>query len=329
LFRRTEVEVNDTPKRTLELLALLQRRPTWTGGELGERLGVTDRTIRRDVERLRELGFPVEAAPGATGGYQLGRGGKLPPLVLGEDEAVAVALGLRSAIDGSVTGLEEASLTVLSRLEQLLPAPAAARVRAIHEATAQVEWRPEERVDAAVLSSLGQACHRSERVRFSYADRRQQRSERLVEPYRLVRVGPRWYLVGHDCDRRDCRTFRLDRLSALERIGTTFTLVDPPDAASFVRSGLTQRAWPYEARIRVRVPSEEVATVIPGAAAVTAEGPGVSVLDVGGYSPEHLVRYLAGLAVPCEVVSPDTARAALVRHLEDRLAAVATSPSVT
>jgi predicted DNA-binding transcriptional regulator YafY len=145
----------------LALLALLQQRPNWTGPQLADRLGVTDRTVRRDVDRLRSLGYPVEACPGLAGGYQLGRGGQLPPLLLGDEEAVAVALGLRLAVDGSVTGMEEAAVAVTYRLDQILPPRLAARVKAIHTSTSHLQWRPDERVASADLVALAQACGRS------------------------------------------------------------------------------------------------------------------------------------------------------------------------
>ncbi|HWG74524.1 MAG TPA: YafY family protein [Acidimicrobiales bacterium] len=308
--------MSDSAGRMLALLALLQHRPTWTGIELAERLAVTDRTVRRDVDRLRQLGYPVEAAPGAYGGYQLGRGGKLPPLLLGDDEAMAVALGLRAAVDGSVTGLEEAAVSVLARLDDLLPHHLATRVRALHEATAHLDGPSAERVPSEVLVALGQGCARCERIRFAYADRAGRASERLVEPYRLVRVGPRWYLVGRDIDRRDWRTFRVDRLSRLERVGTTFTFDDPPDAVALVRRGLRVRVYPYEARLRVAATAEEVAELMPSAIAIVeADGPS-TVVDVGSTSAQRMVRYLAGLSLRCEVLAPADLRVCLRRHAE-------------
>ena len=313
--------MSDTPGRMLTLLALLQHRPSWTGSELAARLEVTDRTVRRDVDRLRDLGYPVEAAPGVSGGYQLGRGGKLPPLLLGDEEAMAVAVGLRSAVDGNVTGLEEAAVSVLARLDQLLPQPLAARVRALHEATTQLEGPTGERVSSELLVAFGQACFRAERVRFAYADRRGQGTERLVEPYRLVRVGARWYLVARDVDRRDWRTFRVDRVSRLETIGTTFTFVDPPDPVALVRRGLRVRVYPFEARVRVPASAEEVAQMIPSALVIVESRGSSTVVDVGSTSLERMVRYLAGLPVACEVLAPHELRVALRRHAERMLTA--------
>jgi predicted DNA-binding transcriptional regulator YafY len=308
--------MSDSAARMLSLLSLLQHRPSWTGAELADRLEVTDRTVRRDVGRLRELGYPVEAVPGVSGGYQLGRGGKLPPLLLGDEEAMAVALGLRVAVDGSVTGLEEAAMSVLARLDQLLPHHLAARVRALHEATAQLEGPSTERVRSEVLVAMGQACARSERVRFAYADREGRSSNRLVEPYRLVRVGPRWYLVARDVDRRDWRTFRVDRLSGFERVGTTFEFDDPPDPVALVRKGLRVRTYPYEARLSISAPAEEVVELLPGAIGIVESDGAETIVEVGSTSLARMVRYLAGLPVPVSVIEPAELRLALRRQGE-------------
>ncbi len=305
----------------LSLLALLQHRPWWTGAALAERLQVTDRTIRRDIDRLRTLGYPVEAMAGVSGGYQLGRGGKLPPLLLGDEEAMAVALGLRVAVDGSVTGLEEAAVSVLARLDQLLPHQLAARVRALHEATTHLESPRTEQVASEVLVAVGQACARSERIRFTYADRAGRASDRLVEPYRLVRVGARWYLVARDIDRRDWRTFRVDRLSGCERVGTPFTFQDPPDPVALVRKGLRVRTYPFEARLRIDATAPEVAELIPGALGIVASDGSSTVVEVGSTSMGRMVRYLAGLPRPCSVLHPPELRRALHRHAEQLAAA--------
>ncbi len=308
--------MSDSAGRMLALLALLQHRPSWTGSELADRLEVTDRTVRRDVDRLRELGYPVEATPGVSGGYQLGRGGRLPPLLLGDEEAMAVALGLRVAIDGSVTGLEEAAVSVLARLDQLLPHHLAARVRALHEATAHLEGPAAAQIPSQVLVAIGQACARSERIRFAYADRAGRGSDRLVEPYRLVRVGPRWYLVARDVDRRDWRTFRVDRLSRVERVGTPFEFDNPPDPVALVRMGLRVRVYPYEARLEIAATAEEVAELLPGAIGMVSSDGASTIVDVGSTSLARMVRYLAGLQVPCSVLEPAELRRALRVHAE-------------
>lgn len=319
--------MSDTPGRMLGLLALLEGRPTWSGAELAQRLGVTVRTIRRDVDRLRELGYPVEASPGVAGGYQLGRGGRLPPLLLGDEEAMAVALGLRAAADGSVTGLEEAALSVLSRLKQMLPQHLAARVRGLHEATTQLMGPEAERVSSQVLVELGQGCARRERVRFDYADRAGRPSRRLVEPYRLVRVGPRWYLVARDLDRRDWRTFRVDRLSEPELLGTRFELVDPPDAVALVSKGLRTRVWPVQARLRFEAPLDEVVALLPATlGTMEAIGDRATVVEVGAMTWGRMVRFLAGLPLAPTVLDPPELGRALRDHAQRLMAANEIAP---
>jgi predicted DNA-binding transcriptional regulator YafY len=310
----------------LTLLTLLQNRPSWSGPELADRLEVTDRTVRRDIDRLRELGYPVEAAPGTAGGYRLGRGGKLPPLLLGDDEAMAVALGLRMAVDGSVTGLEEAALSVLTRLDQLLPQHLANRVRSLHDATAAIEGPVSERVASQVIVTVGQACARAERIRFAYADRSGRGTRRLVEPYRLVRVGARWYLVARDVHRQDWRTFRVDRLSELEPVGTPFVLSDPPDPVALVRAGLKVRAYPYEARLRLPGTAAEAASLIPGAIGLVEAGSS-TVVTVGSTSLTRMVRYLASVVPAPEVLDPAELRQALRRHAEQLAAANRPAPA--
>jgi predicted DNA-binding transcriptional regulator YafY len=185
-----------TTARVLRLLDLLQSRPVWSGTELAERLGVTTRSVRRDVERLRDLGYPVNAAHGAGGGYQLGAGRRLPPLLLDDTEAVAVAVCLRLAAGGTVEGLGEAAVRTLAQLDQVLPGRLRAQVEAIHEATVTLDGGAAP-VDAATLLLLARACRESERVSFAYAGPRGS-GERRVEPYRLVATGRRWYLLAYD-----------------------------------------------------------------------------------------------------------------------------------
>jgi predicted DNA-binding transcriptional regulator YafY len=307
--------MGDTPGRMLQLLSLLQSRPTWSGAELAERLEITERTVRRDVDRLRLLGYPVEAAPGRYGGYQLGRGGRMPPLLLTDDEAVAVALGLRSAVDGSVSGLEESAISTLAKLDQLLPAHLGRRVRALHESTSSMLWgRRPEPVNARHLVVLANACSAQERIRFAYTDKGGRSSERLVEPLRLVRSGWRWYLVARDIDRRAWRTFRLDRLSRPESVGTRFEVVDPPDPVAMVTEGVTIRSYPFRAKIRVPLPVEEATRIVPRTFAVFEGEGGTTLIELGSNSLERMVSYLAGLSPPCQVIDPPELREALREH---------------
>jgi predicted DNA-binding transcriptional regulator YafY len=213
--------------------------------------------------------------------------------------------------------LEEAAVSTLAKLDQLLPAHVAGRVRALHESTAQMLWGDErERVDAGVLVALAQACSAQHRVRFDYTDRRGQASSRLVEPLRLVRSGSRWYLVARDIDRRAWRTFRLDRVRQFETVGTHFEVVDPPDPVAMVTEGLTVRSYPFQARIRVPLPLEEATRLLPRTYAVFEGGDDrcSTVVDLGSTSPERMVAYLAGLTPPCQVLDPPELREALRQH---------------
>ena len=308
--------MGDTPGRMLQLLALLQARKSWAGAELAERLEITERTVRRDIDRLRTLGYPVEAVPGRYGGYRLGRGGSLPPLLLNDDEAVAVAIGLRSAIDGSVVGLEESAVSTLAKLDQLLPAHLARRVRSIHESTASLlrGGIEREQVPARHLVLLTNACSAQERVRFLYRDKGGRDTSRLVEPLGVVRAGARWYLAARDLDRADWRTFRLDRISSPESVGTRFELTDAPDAVGLVTAGFASMPFPFRARIRLPLPLEEAARLLPRSLAILDEAGESTVADLGSSSMERMVAYLAGLAPPCEVIDPPELRAALSRH---------------
>ncbi|WP_155893048.1 helix-turn-helix transcriptional regulator [Intrasporangium chromatireducens] len=238
--------------RILRLLDLLQSRPTWSGTELAERLGVTTRSVRRDVERLRELGYPVRAAHGAAGGYQLGTGRRLPPLLLDDEEAVAVAVCLRLAAGGTVEGLGEAAMRTLAKLDQVLPSRLHAQVDAIHSATVTLDG-PTPSVDSSTLLTIARAVRETERITFTYNAPRGD-SERRVEPYRLVATGRRWYLMAFDLDREDWRTFRLDRMAAVRSGGWRFRPREAPDATAYVRRAISQAAYEHVARVRIAAP---------------------------------------------------------------------------
>jgi predicted DNA-binding transcriptional regulator YafY len=306
----------ETSARLLRLLSLLQARPVWTAPDLADRLAVTERTVRRDVTRLRDLGYPVEARAGPHGGYQLGRGGALPPLLLDDDEAVAVAVGLRAAADGSVSGLDDATVSVLAKLDQVLPARLAARVRDVHGVTAELQGRDPDRVDADVLVTLAQACRAGERVRLGYAARGGgEPRERRVDPYRLVRFGPRWYLVARDVDRDAWRTYRVDRVTAATAAGGRAELDDPPDPVAFVAAGMAVGPYAVVGRVRLALPAAAALDVIPRTVGVhTPDGPGATIVETGGGSVAGLTRYLAGLPVPVEVLDPPELRASLRAH---------------
>ncbi|MDQ0602972.1 putative DNA-binding transcriptional regulator YafY [Streptomyces canus] len=214
----------ETSARLLRLLSLLQAHRDWSGADLAERLGVTPRTVRRDVDRLRELGYPVNASPGTGGGYQLGAGAELPPLLLDDDEAVAVAVGLRTAAGQGIEGIGETSVRALAKLEQVLPSRLRRRVGALNAFTVPMLRGPQpSAVDPAVLTELAHLCRDAERLRFAYRSHNGDSTRRTVEPHRLVCTERRWYLVAWDLDRDDWRTFRVDRITPKPPHGPRFT----------------------------------------------------------------------------------------------------------
>jgi predicted DNA-binding transcriptional regulator YafY len=256
--------VTTTASRLLELLALLQARRGWSGPELADRLQVSRRTIRRDVERLRDLGYPVESIAGPAGGYRLRAGTAMPPLLLDDDEAIAIAVGLRTAARASVTGIEETAVRALVKLEQVLPAHLRRRVRALGSATVALPVGGPT-VDPQHLTVIAAACRDGERLRFAYRSRDGTDSRREVEPHSLVNVGRRWYLVAWDGHREDWRTFRVDRLARPESSGARFTPRTLParDAAAYVEQSLTSAPHRYEARVTLHVPADQVVSRVP------------------------------------------------------------------
>src|SRR5215211_9032365 len=218
-----------TASRLLELLSLLQARRDWSGADLADRLEVSGRTVRRDIERLRALGYPVDALPGPAGGYRLRAGAAMPPLLLDDDEAIAIAVGLRTAARASVTGIEETSVRALVKLEQVLPSHLRRRVRALQTATMTLPAGGPT-VDPQSLTVIAAACRDSERLRFAYRGRDGASSRREVEPHSLVNLGRRWYLVAWDRGREDWRSFRVDRLTGPAVTGVRFTARELPAA---------------------------------------------------------------------------------------------------
>lgn len=282
--------MRETSARLLRLLSLLQARREWSGGELAERLGVTTRTVRRDVERLRELGYPVDALRGAAG-YRLGAGASLPPLLLDDDEAVAVAVGMRTATSGSITGIEETALRVLGKLEQVLPSRLRQRVTTLQQTTVRVDASGP-RIGSDTLMAVADACRRSERLRMDYTTHDGEEAVRTVEPHRLVSWGRRWYLVAWDTERGDWRTFRVDRLRPRIPTGPRFTPREPPDGdvATYLANRLSARAWAYRATVTLHEPADSVAgRVWPGAGVVEALDERSCLLHVGADTPWALV----------------------------------------
>ncbi len=307
----------DTAERMLRLLGLLQARARWSGVELAARLGRSERTLRRDVERLRRLDYPVEADPGPGGGYRLGRGGRLPPLLFDEDETVAVALGLQAAADAGVAGIDDAVSSALAKLERFLPAHLAARVRDLDEASETLWGRDPDPVDRDLLVTLAGACRRGEQVRLDYCDRAGNATSRLVDPHRLVRAGRRWYLVARDTKQGAWRTFRVDRAEAVTLSGNRVELGDPPDALRLVSEAMGLAPYAVKARVRLALSVEEAAKVVPRTVGVlSADGEAATIVELGGPHLAGMVGYLAALSVPCEVLGPDELRTALRAHGE-------------
>ncbi|MDQ1377231.1 MAG: hypothetical protein QOE15_1404 [Acidimicrobiaceae bacterium] len=310
--------VSSPSARLLELLSLLQTRPHWNASELGQRLGITERTVRRDVTRLRELGYPVVADAGRAGGYQLGRGGALPPLLLTDDESVAVAVGLRAAASGGVAGYDEAAVAALAKLEQMLPAALRERVLALNAATVITRAGVGPLVDPEVLLTIAQACRRPERLRFGYQDGSGNVTERRVEPHGLVNAERRWYLVGRDLDRQDWRTFRLDRMRYPALTGHRFVRTEEPDVAAMVARGLALAPYRWQAEVVLATDLREAEAEIPRTIGALEEVDGEVILRLGANEVEWLARYIAGLPFDAEVRSPPEVRTAL-RRLGRRL----------
>ena len=259
--------MSETSGRLLKLLSLLQGRRDWPGEELAGRLGVSGRTVRRDVGRLRELGYPVESLSGPAGGYRLEAGTAMPPLLLDDDEAIAIAIGLRTAARSSVAGIEETSVRALVKLEQVLPGHLRRRVNALQSATATLDMGAGggPTVDPECLTVLAAGCRDHERVRFAYRGRDGVASRRRVEPNSLVNLGRRWYLVAWDCERDAWRTFRVDRMERPAGEGVRFRPRTPPggDAAAFVARNLSTAPSRYEARLVLHASQAEVERRMP------------------------------------------------------------------
>jgi predicted DNA-binding transcriptional regulator YafY len=289
----------ETSERLLRLLSLLQSPRDWTGPELADRLRVSTRTVRNDVARLRTLGYEVNATRGSVGGYRLGAGASVPPLLLDDEEAVAVAVGLRTAAVGSIAGIEESALRALAKLERVFPSRLRRRVNALQTYTVPVP--PDQAgptVTAAALSTLTAACRDRERLRFDYSSHTGETSRRDAEPYRLVNWGRRWYLVAWDTARQDWRTFRVDRMRLRTPNGPRFAARDLPteDLAGYVAHGVSAAAWRYRARVIVHAPAPVIAERLPAAVGpVEAIDDGTCAVNGGADSLEMLAAWLGML----------------------------------
>ncbi|MGK8522761.1 helix-turn-helix transcriptional regulator [Nocardia asteroides] len=314
----------ETSARLLRLLSLLQLRRDWTGPTLAERLGVSTRTIRTDVERLRTLGYPVDATPGVAGGYRLGSGSALPPLLLDDDEAVAVAVGLVTAANGAVTGIEEMAVRALAKLQQVLPSRLRHRVEELTAATVHVPAGGEVTVDTAVLAAVAGAIRACERLRFDYQAHSGAQSRRDVEPHRMVHWRGYWYLVAWDTGRGDWRTFRVDRIRPKIPNGPRFTprALSEAEIAERIQRGVGAAPWHYRARVRMAAPAEVIRARLPAAVEVEPDGPDHCVAQVGSDSPRMLTWYLGLADVEFEVLdSPALAEQLLATAARFRRAA--------
>ncbi|MFE4310635.1 helix-turn-helix transcriptional regulator [Streptomyces sp. NPDC056891] len=309
-----------TTERVLTLLGLLQQRRAWSGPELADRLGVTPRTVRRDVERLRALGYPVHAGLGVGGGYRMGRGQDLPPLLLDDEEAIATAVSL---LAGAAAGSGDATLRALTKLDQVLPTRLRHEVRTL---SGSVEFFGAGRtpVDPEVLMTLAGACREEVEAGFDYPSGGAPRPRR-VEPHRLVASDRRWYLLAYDLDRDDWRTFRVDRMTAVAARTWRFRPRAAPDAAQYVQEGVTSRVYAHQARFLVHAPADTVRAQIPASAAVVHErGEDRCEVLSGAASLDRVLVHVLLLGHEFELLDPPelTARC---RVLAERLLSAAAS----
>lgn len=297
---------------------MLSSRGSWRGAELAGRFEVTERTLRRDITRLRGLGYPVEATTGPYGGYSLGAGGRLPPLLLDDDEAVCVAVALHGVARGSAPGMADSALGALTKLGQVMPAPLRERVAAFGEVSVGVgRGRAAATQPAGVESMmvLALACRRNERIRFDYRTGEGTETSRHAEPFRLVSLGRHWYLVALDLDRADWRTFRVDRVSRVRVTGARFVRGDVPDAAALVAEGVAVRAYAERSVLRVFAAVAEVAAEVSPTVGVVSPDPehdGCSLVELGG-DADWVARFAVSLPMRFEVVEPDSLRDELHR----------------
>ncbi|UFU06783.1 helix-turn-helix transcriptional regulator [Ruania halotolerans] len=301
-----------TGSRTLRLLSLLQTHRYWSGDDLADRLEVSIRTLRRDVDRLRDLGYPVQADRGVGGGYQLAPGAAMPPLVLDDEGAVALVVGLQAAATSSVAGVADASVRALATVVPVLPKRLRRRVEAIGAATVTLGPAGPVRdvTDPGTLVVLAQASRDAERVRFGYTSASGHLSHRTVEPVRLVTVGRRYYLLAYDLDRSDWRSFRLDRLDDPQPTGHRFRPREVPggDAAAYVRDSLRRSDRHPEVSAELAAEADQVRERIGRWFEVTETGPGRCRVHAEGIDPEWMAFSLAHAGAEILAVEPAEVR---------------------
>lgn len=311
--------MTDTPARLLNLLSLLQTPREWPGGELAERLDVSPRTIRRDIDRLRDLGYPVEASRGSVGGYRLVAGTAMPPLLLDDEEAVAIAVGLRAGAGHAIEGVDEASVRALAKLEQVLPSRLRHRVSSLQNATIPLVRGDGSTIDTQTLTVIASAVTGRERLRFAYRAKDGAGSKRQVEPYRLVSTGHRWYLVAYDLDREDWRTFRVDRVSEPFATAARFTPRELPaedgDAAKFLARSMSRMQPELRVDVSFGAPAHVIAARLPGTLG-TPEATGEDSCRLRGVSTDSLEWLALRLALlGCDFTAHEPPQ--LVEHLRE------------
>jgi len=315
----------ETSARLLRLLSLLQARRDWPGGTLARRLEVSPRTVRRDVDRLRDLGYPVRATRGPDGGYRLDAGTELPPLLFDEDQAVAVAVALQTATT-SVSGVGEAALRALATVRQVMPAKLRQRVDALQVTTVARGNGEQPVVDTEHLVAIGTAVRAREVLRFDYTPPTGESTvdgpPRRVEPHHLVLRGGRWYLVGWDLDRADWRTFRVDRMVPLTPTGPRFTPreLPAPDVSAYLAERFGRPGWPCRGEAILHVPAARIAPWVGSQAEVEAIDAERCRVLAGSWSWSGLASWLGMFDVDFEIVGPDELRQAAAT-LSRRLAA--------
>jgi predicted DNA-binding transcriptional regulator YafY len=312
--------VAQTADRLLRLLLLLQRRPSWGGPQLAAELGVDERTVRRDVERARALGYEVASAPGTGGGYRLTAASEMPPLLLDEQEAMAVAVLLGVSATMVVPGIEQATLATLARVDRLLPPRLQRQVKALRAATVHLVAPPEV-VPAENLGRFAEACEAHLLVAFDYRARDGNASCRRAEPYRLVFTDRRWYLVAYDLDRADWRTFRVDRAAGVRVTGHTFAPRQLDDAGRLVANAIAAAPYRYQAEVKVYAGVEEVARRVPPHIGDCRAEDGHVLVRIGADELDWVAGYIVGLGFEFEAVAPGELRemlASLGRRLVRR-----------
>jgi predicted DNA-binding transcriptional regulator YafY len=291
-----------TSARLLRLLSLLQQRRHWSGQELAERLEVDARTLRRDIDKLRELGYPVHASAGVGGGYQLGAGSSVPPVLLNDDEAVAIGFALRAAA-GSVGKMEETSIGLLAKLDQVMPPRLRKRASALHSVTLSLA-NAQSAPPVDVLTRIASACRDHIRVKLNYKDRDGKGSSRTLEPLKLVHTGHRWYLVAWDTQRDDWRTFRVDRIERLVSSGPQFTPRKfPGDIAEYVSQAMRHVSYRYRVRLKLTGSLEMLAKKVPGwCGSLEPAGADACLLSTGADSIESLAAMMLMTGADFEIL---------------------------